>query len=90
LHTAGFEAEPGEIVGGEFLAEGDDAVAGAPSDAVGDGGNPLRGVLDDGDLVAVGANQLRRVKPTVFIGLQLFGVVQGAEVAGIGGQINDG
>src|ERR1019366_6979840 len=45
-----FKSSPGILIGRKLFLEGDDAVAGAPSEPHRNRGNPFGGVLDQGDL----------------------------------------
>src|SRR5439155_4958145 len=57
LHAAGAgQLHPWIDVGRVFDAGGDDAVPKLPVESVGDDADPLAGVLDEGDLVAMGVD----------------------------------
>ena len=82
----GLQAQPGVVVSGEFLAKGDDTVARAPIQTLGNSGYALGGILDQRDLAAIGANQTCGRNSKALIGIQPPIVVERPELESILGQ----
>jgi tetratricopeptide (TPR) repeat protein len=67
LHPpAAGDFHPGVNIGGVFDVGGNDAIAELPVDAVGDDADPLAGVFNEGDLIAMAAEQRGGFLPKLF------------------------
>lgn len=76
---------PDVVVGGKFFVEGDDAVAGLPGEAEGDGGDAFAGIFDEGDFGGVGVGEAGGGGADAVAGGHPIGVVEGAVEAGVVG-----
>lgn len=84
--TFGGEFLPRVLVGGEFAAEGDDAVSGVPVETEGDGGDAFGGVFDDGDFAGGGVDHLGGGGAEAVIAGHPLAVVVGAPLFGVVGE----
>ncbi len=90
LNAVILQTLPREIVGGEFLAKGHDAVAGPPFDAACDGGNPLGGVLYERDLGRCRVDKARGGRAQSVVGFHPLVVMVRAVEQAIVSQVVDG
>ncbi len=86
FYAAGLETDPGVLVGGKLVVEGDDAVAGAPIESKGDGGDAFGGIFNNCNFAGVCVAHFGRFDAEGFVAGHPLVVVEGAKLFGIGGE----